>query len=148
MRLPERFQSKPADEALHPEVEAELAAIDSALAGRQIPEGSGELAQLARELRDERAQPDADFAAQLDRWAANGFERAQRPGAVPGLRSRAASRLGNLRRRAASTPPRRLVVPAGATLLLVVVAGVALSQGGGTVDSGDGPVSVQPAVEE
>jgi hypothetical protein len=148
MRLPERFHAKPADEALHLEVEAELAVIDAALAGEQIPEGSDELAQLARELRDERAQPDVDFAAQLDRWAANGFERAQRPGAVPGLRSRTASRLGDLRRRAASTPPRRFVAPAGATLMLVVVAGVALSQGGGTDDSGDGPVSVQPAVEE
>lgn len=148
MRLPERFHSKPADGALHPEVEAELAVIDAALAGGQIPEGPDELAQLARELRDERAQPDADFAARLDRWAASGFERARRPGAVPGLRSRAASGLGGLRRRAASTPPRRLVAPAGATLLLVVVAGVALSQGGGMNDAGDGPVSVQPAVEE
>ena len=88
MKLPERFRHDSADEPLDPEVEAELAAIDAALAGGPVPPGSEDMGQLVRELRAERAEPDPDFAARLDRWAASSFARAQRPGAAPGPRER------------------------------------------------------------
>lgn len=148
MKLPERFRADDATEALHPEAEALLAAVDSALAGEVAPGGEG-LAQLTRELHAERATPDPEFAAELDRWAAEGFPRAKRPGG-----ERTGGALERLRTRLAVTPPRRLLAPAGAALTLIVVAGVAISQSGGGTDdaatSGDA-VAVQeeqPVIRE
>ena len=121
MRLPERFRS---DEALDPEVEAELAVIDAALSGGPVPADSQELAQFARELRAERAEPAPALAAQLDRWAASGFAKAERRKASPG--SQAAERSN----RFAGLAPRRLIAPVGAVATLVVVVGIAVSSGG------------------
>jgi hypothetical protein len=87
-----------------------------------------EMDQLARELRAERAEPDPEFAAALDRWAAAGFPRAQRPGHVPGRLERAWARVS-------SVPPRRLIAPVGAAATLIVVVGLAISQV--DVQSGD-----------
>ena len=86
MKLPERFRT---DETLDPEVEAQLAVIDAALSGGPVPSDDAQLAQLARELHSERAEPTEAFAAQLDRWAASGFQRAERH--RPGQRRRAAA---------------------------------------------------------
>jgi hypothetical protein len=130
MKLPERFTSDRAEEALDPEVEAQLAVIDACLAGDPAPEGEPELAQLTRELRAERAEPDPGFAAQLDNWAASGFPRAKRH--TPSPRSDAAAR----RDRFAGFFPRRLAAPVGAVATLIVVVGIAVSTGG--LQSGDG----------
>ena len=81
MKLPERFRT---DETLDPEVEAQLAVIDAALSGGPVPSDDAQLAQLARELHSERAEPTEAFAAQLDRWAASGFQRAERRRPAPG----------------------------------------------------------------
>jgi Domain of unknown function (DUF4349) len=78
------------------------------------------MVRLERELRAERAEPDPEFAAALDRWAAEGFPRASRPGHVPG-------RIERLRDRLASVPPRRLLAPAGAAVALVAVVGIAVT---------------------
>ena len=131
MRLPERFRDESATDALDPEVEAQLAVIDEALAGGPAPAGDEALAQLTRELRAERAEPDPGFAAELDRWAAGGFERAERPGGAPETTAE------RLRGRLPGLTPRRLLAPAGALATLVIVAGIAVSQSGVQTDGGD-----------
>lgn len=124
MKLPERFANDHADEALDPEVEAELAVIDACLAGGPVPEGGESLAQLTRELRDERAEPDPYFATQLDNWAASGFARARRHKPSPG--SDAAVR----RERFAGFLPRKLAAPIGAVATLVLITGLVVSTDG------------------
>jgi hypothetical protein len=119
------------EETLSPEAERDLAALDAALAGRPVPESRG-LAELARELRAERPEPEPRFADELDARAAEGFRGAPPSGPI-----------ARLRERIAATPPRRMLAPAGALATLAVVAGVALSQtslpdGGG----GDDPVTL------
>ena len=128
MKLPERFRDSGAEEVLDPEVEAELRAIDSLLAGSGDPSADPALARLTRELRDERTEPDPDFAAQLDRWAADGFPRAQRPGAEPGTAERLGAAWERLGARARSIQPRRLVAPVGVAAITIMVVGVAVSQ--------------------
>jgi Domain of unknown function (DUF4349) len=54
------------DEAPTPEVAADLAAIDAALAGEQVADEQLELAALALAVRAERAVPDEGSAASLD----------------------------------------------------------------------------------
>src|ERR687892_229492 len=52
---------------------AELAAVDAALADRPVDPQHAELAELALLLRDDRPQPTATWAAQLDRKVDQGF---------------------------------------------------------------------------
>ena len=91
MRLRER------EMPLDPEVERELEAIDRALAGEPVDPDLEVLAELARELRDERPEPDAA---------------ASRPSSTSGPRTGSpapSDRLGRLRRRvsgASRRPPR------------------------------------------
>lgn len=95
------------------------------------PDDEG-LALLTRDLRAERPEPDPEFAAELDRWAAAGFPRAERP--------RGAGHAGameRLRTKLSSIQPRRLIAPVGAAATLVVVVGIAISQTGGIQTGGD-----------
>ena len=126
MKLPDGFRGEHGEEALDPEVEARLAVIDAALGGGPIPRGEEELARLAVELRGERAEPDPEFAARLDRWAADGFPRADRPGP-----DRAPGRWARLRRQAAQLGPSKVLAPVAMTATLLVVVGIAISQSGG-----------------
>ena len=126
MKLPERFRT---DETLDPEVEAELAVIDAALSGGPVPSDDAQLAQLARELHAERAEPTEAFAAQLDRWAASGFKRSERRRPTPG------SDAGRRRKRFAGLAP--MIVPVGAAATLIVVVGIAISAGGGLQSGSD-----------
>src|SRR5687768_14417556 len=120
-----------ADEPLDPEVERELATIDAVLAAGGIPGPSDEspdsagLARLTRELRAERGAPDPDFAARLDRWAAEGFPRQGelRP-ARRNVVDDGPAWVSALRRRLAASPPRRIIAPAGAALTFAVVVAV------------------------
>src|SRR5204863_6558953 len=104
-----------------PQVERELAALDAALAGLDVPDDLVDRAALSTALRDERPSIDAEFAALLDDRAAAGFPR----GAGPAPRS--AGLVDRLR----ATPPRRLLAPAGAVATLLVVVGVAITAVGG-----------------
>jgi Domain of unknown function (DUF4349) len=98
--------------------------------------------ELERELRDERPEPELDFARRLDEWAAAGFPRDR------GLGPRTAQRKGPLLRawdRVTSVPPRRLLLPAaGAVATVVVVAGVVVN--GANQDGGG--LSAPPTREE
>jgi Domain of unknown function (DUF4349) len=80
--------------------------------------------ELTTALRELRPQPQPQFAAELDAWAAVGFPR----------RSPRRSAWGSLRERLASTPPRRLIAPAGALAVAAVVIATAVVS---TSDSGD-----------
>lgn len=73
-------------DALPPEVERELAAIDAALAGRAVDPDLQDLALLAQDLRDERPPIDPSFARDLDARAQAGFPRSARPGRFARLR--------------------------------------------------------------
>jgi hypothetical protein len=140
MKLPDR--SRP-DETLDPEVETELAAIDAALAGGPVPRDSEELAQLARELRDERSEPSVAFAAQLDRWAESGFSRSERRARGGGAGAGAGA--GKRGDRFGGLVP-RWAIPAGGLAALAVVVGIGISVSG--PQSGDGGVSIQSTPSE
>lgn len=137
------------DRPVPEDVEAELEAIDRALRG-EATAGDETHADLVRDLRAERPEPEQGFGAELDRWAGAGFPRGARPGA------QGASRAATDRARAAlgSFAPRRLSYAAGALATLVVLV-VAVSQaefgasGGeptGTVAVEDGSGGADPAV--
>ena len=126
MRLRER------EMPLDPEVERELEAIDRALAGELVDPDLEPLAELAREMREERVGAEPGFAAELDQRVADGFPR-------PG-------RLAGLRKRLAATPPRRILAPAGAAATLLVLVGVAISQSS-EIGGGNGGVSPQSVPE-
>src|ERR687895_2331332 len=51
----------------------ELEAVDAALAGRDVAPEHAELAELALLLRDDRPEPSAAWATQLDRRVEAGF---------------------------------------------------------------------------
>src|SRR5688572_9966687 len=121
------------DEVLDPEVQRELDALDSALAGKPVALEFEGLAALAQATRAERPEPTGEFAAALDAWAASGFGAGEAPG------RRAGSRGARLRARFASLGARRMLVPAlgaVASLLLVVVVAGSLISGGGEETSG------------
>ena len=69
-------ESAPLDD----QVQAELDALDAALAGEDVPAGMEGLATLVGELRAERPQATPDFGARLDAWREAGFRRDERPG--------------------------------------------------------------------
>jgi len=58
---------------LSPDVERELAALDNALAGRPVAPDLAELGELARLVRDDRAEPSGAFGATLDAEVKRGF---------------------------------------------------------------------------
>jgi hypothetical protein len=124
MRLRER------EMPLDPEVERELEAIDRALGGEPVDPDLEVLAELARELREERVGAEPGFAARLDQRVADGFPR-------PG-------RLAGLRKRLTAAPPRRILAQAGAAATLLVVVGVAISQSD-EIGGGGESFSTQPA---
>lgn len=132
MRLREK------DVPLDPEVGRELEGLDRALAGEPVEPDLEELATLARDLRGERPEPEAEFAEELDSRAAERFPR-ELAGVWAGL-ARLGERLG-------SVPPRRLLATAGAAASVIVVAGVTVSQVGELGGGGGTPPgrSVQPA---
>lgn len=136
MRLRERFPGGRGEEPLDPQIERELAAIDSALAGAPVDADFDRLAVLARDLRDERELPTPEFSARLDRWAAEGFPSRREPDP---LSTTGASPLAHLRERLAAIPGRRILAPAGAAATLVVVIAVGVSQiPSGGMDDDDG----------
>jgi uncharacterized protein DUF4349 len=99
-----------------PKVNAELAAIDAALAERPVDAEFAETAELARALRAERPRPSADFLERLDAMALYGFARAG--DRAEAKRSRGPKlRLGGLARRRVP-----LAFGTAASLLIVVTA--------------------------
>ncbi len=60
---------------MDPRAELDLEIVDRALAGHPVDPGSGDLAELALLLRDERPEPEPGWAAELDERAAAGFPR-------------------------------------------------------------------------
>jgi Domain of unknown function (DUF4349) len=138
MRLREREPEPSA------EVERELRALDRALADEPVPAEFAGLAELARELRDERPSIEVEFAALLDERAASGFEADT---AAEGPATSGSERLGRLVDRFRAMPPRRLLAPAGAAVTLLVVVSVVVSQSGGP-DGGEGDAErIQPQTE-
>lgn len=105
MRLRER------DESLDPQVERELEAVDSALAGRRVDPDLQDLADLTALIADERPEPEPDWSAELDERVAARFR--------GGSSSRLRAWLGGLR-------PMQIAGPVGAlaTAAVVVVVGV------------------------
>ncbi len=110
------------DDALDPEVEHELLAIDAALAGDSVPPELADLGALVRIARDDRPRPTDAFVERLDERARAGFaaepDTPRRP--LAGVRTR-------LRR--------RMLLPAlgaAATLLLAVVVVTSVLGGGGS----------------
>ena len=100
---------------LDPIAERELAAIDATLGGQAVDTSLEDLAQLVRDLRDERPEPGAAFCARLD---ADVAERLR----ARSTKGRFAPALAWLRARAS----RRMLLPAmgavASVLLAVVVA--------------------------
>jgi Domain of unknown function (DUF4349) len=127
------------DAPLPAEVEAELAALDAALAGDEVPAGMEGLESLVNDMRAERAAPEADFGDALDRWAAAGFPRGRRPGISE--RATKSDAGGRARLFLASLTPRRLAYTgAAAATLVALVVGVSQidwPEGGSTDDSAD-----------
>src|SRR6478609_4449963 len=78
MRLRDRTED------LDPRAERELEAIDRALAGRDVEPDLADWAELAEMLRDERPEPDPEWAAELDEAAAERFQKGQQGRERPG----------------------------------------------------------------
>jgi hypothetical protein len=150
MRLSEMGPGRD-DAPLPAEVEAELSALDAALAGDDVPAGMEGLEALVSDLRAERSTPGSEFGDALDRWAAAGFPRGRRPGLSD--RATRSDAGGRLRVFLASLTPRRLTYAGGVAATLVAIA-VGVSQidfdsgrGGGASDSDDA-ASSEPATLE
>lgn len=80
MALLDRWRRRREEEPMPDDVRAEVEAVDAALRGDPAPGGMAGLDALVRDLRAERPTPDETYAAKLDAWAAEGFDRAKRPG--------------------------------------------------------------------
>nr|MDQ3572745.1 hypothetical protein [Actinomycetota bacterium] len=145
MALLDRWRRRREEEPMPDDVRAEVEAVDAALRGDPAPGGMAGLDALVRDLRAERPTPDETYAAKLDAWAAEGFDRAKRPGktterpAMHGIRG---------------TPGRsglgRRLAPAGALAATILVVAVAVSRmGAGTDDqAATGVVADQDAPVE
>ena len=107
------------------EVEAELSALDAALAGDDVPAGMEGVEALVSDLRAERSTPESEFGDALDRWAAAGFPRGRRPGLSE--EATASDVGGRFRLFLQSLTPRKLAYAGGAAATLVVLA-VGISQ--------------------
>ena len=137
MRLSEMGPGRD-DAPLPAEVEAELSALDAALAGDDVPAGMEGLETLVSDLRAERSTPESEFGDALDRWAAAGFPRGRRPGLS--AKATASDAGGRFRLFLQSLTPRKVAYAGGAAATLVVLA-VGVSQinwqtGGGDQDDG------------
>jgi hypothetical protein len=124
MRLSEMGPGRD-DAPLPAEVEAELSALDAALAGDDVPAGMEGLEALVSDLRAERPTPGSEFGDALDRWAAAGFPRGRRPGLSD--RATKSDAGGRFRLFLQSLTPRKLAYAGGAAATLVVLV-VAVSQ--------------------
>jgi len=105
-----------------PEVAAELAALDAALAGGRVAPEHADLAELAVIVRDTRAQPTPEFARGLDERVATGFRAEARPQPSRGR------------------PSRRMLMPAlgtAAAAAAVIVALTSVDWGGSPTTSPD-----------
>ena len=118
MRLSEMGPGRD-DAPLPAEVEAELSALDAALAGDDVPAGMEGLEALVSDLRAERSAPESEFGDALDRWAAAGFPRGRRPGLS--TKATASDAGGRFRLFLASLTPRKLAYAGGAAATLVVL---------------------------
>jgi Domain of unknown function (DUF4349) len=137
---------RPDDAPLAAEVEAELAALDAALAGDDVPAGMEGLEALVGDLRAERATPEAEFGDTLDAWAAAGFPRGRRPGLSE--RATDSDMGGRARMFLASITPRRLAYAGGAAATLVaIVIGVSQINWPETADDDDSADSGGAATE-
>jgi hypothetical protein len=119
------------DDALDPDVERELGAIDAALSGEVVDPDLADLAALAGTLAEMRDTPADEFAAGLDARAADGFGRRRRGVA------------GRLR----AMPLRRQVLPVAATALAAIVVATAVigfQNGGDDTDT----TGLSPALTE
>src|SRR5688572_5432276 len=96
------------DAPLPAEIEAELDALDAALRGDEVPAGMEGLEALVGDLQAERSQPDPEFGAALDAWAAAGFPRGRKPGLSAAPDGDGAGG-GTLLSRLGSIGPRRLM---------------------------------------
>lgn len=143
MRLGE-MRPRRDDAPLPDEVAAELEALDAALRGEELPAGMESLAFVAAEVRAERAEPDPEFGARLDRWAAEGFPRGPRQGLSP--QATKGDLGGRLRALGASLTPRKLA-PVGAGVTALVLVAVAVSQVDIGTDTERASDSAVPAVE-
>ncbi len=115
---------------MDPQVEADLETIDHALAGHPVDLGSGDLAELALLLRDERPEAEPRWAAELDERAATGFPRGGGGGSG--------------RRRPSWLSGGRWMAPAGALATLAIVVVVAVSGNEGSDGGGSDSVSAAP----
>ena len=118
MRLSEMGPGRD-DAPLPAEVEAELSALDAALAGDDVPAGMEGLEALVSDLRAERSAPESEFGDALDRWAAAGFPRGRRPGLS--YKATASDAGGRFRLLLQSLTPRKLAYAGGAAATLVVL---------------------------
>ena len=118
MRLSEMGPGRD-DAPLPAEVEAELSALDAALAGDDVPAGMEGLEALVSDLRAERSTPESEFGDALDRWAAAGFPRGRRPGLS--IKATASDAGGRFRLFLDSLTPRKLAYAGGAAATLVVL---------------------------
>lgn len=128
------------EDAMDPEVERELAAIDSALAGEMVDPDLSDLAELSADLSGMRPTLEEEFAAELDRRAAAGFE-SEGPERFAGAKKRWA----DFRE---SWPAWQLAPVAGSLLVVLVIAVGAVSvslRGNGSDDSGSAATSAGEA---
>lgn len=116
---------KRSEDTTDPEVERELDALERALAGLPVDEEMAPIATLVADVREQRPEPEAEWAAELDRQVAGGF--AGRPS---GAGAALGEWIGSLRGRSMLAP-----VGALATLLIVVAVGVGVTQDGGSDDA-------------
>jgi hypothetical protein len=132
------------DAPLPAEIEAELAALDAALAGDEVPVGMEGLEALVTDLRADRPTPPAEFGEKLDAWAAAGFPRDNRR-----PRTKQSSGGESVRGFLDALTPRRLAYAGGAAATLVVIAvGVAQIDFGGDeggFQSGTGEAAMEAA---
>lgn len=129
---------------LTPEMERELEALDAALAGDDT---DAELATIVTLVREERPAVEAEFARELDEWAAEGF-----PGKRSGGRATSPGR-GRPRLRLPAWLRARPLVPAlgvAATLLigLVVATSLVSRDSGTTTDRSYAPSLAQPTTSD
>ena len=124
MRLSEMGPGRD-DAPLPADVDAELSALDAALAGDDVPAGMEGVEALVSDLRAERPTPESEFGDALDRWAAAGFPRGRRPGLSH--KATASDAGGRFRLFINSLTPRKLAYAGGAAATLVVLA-VGISQ--------------------
>lgn len=144
MRLGE-MRPRRDDAPLPDEVAAELEALDAALRGEELPAGMESLAFVAAEVRAERAEPDPEFGARLDRWAAEGFPRGPRQGLSPQATK---GDLGGRLRAFAQSLTLRKLAPVGAAVTALVLVVVAVSQVDFETNTDDGADTSGAVAEE